>query len=87
MSKDTNSPDYNSYLSLFLRLDHRGRLSGNDLARLTTEVPRQILLSGNSLRAFIEPDEITNLVVGPFAAQIDSACQVVYPIASVWPLA
>ncbi len=82
MSKDTNSPYYNSYLSQpFALITEVASL--DDLARLTTEVPRQILLSGNSLRAFIEPDEITNLVVGPFAAQIDSARQVVYPIASV----
>jgi len=82
MSDDTNSTFYNFYLSLpFALITEVASLT--DLARLTTEVNRQVLFSGAALRAFIEPEQSTNTVLAPFAAQIDPTRQLVYPIASV----
>ena len=82
VSDDPTSAYYNFYLSQpFALITEAASL--DDLTRLTTEVNRQILFSGAELRAFIEPEQSTNPVVGPFAAQIDTSRQLVYPIASV----
>ncbi len=82
LSNDPHSTYYNWYLSRPFALI-TAAASLTDLNRLKNDagVDREILFSGFELRAFIDPDQSGNPVLGPFAAQIDSQRQLIYPVA------
>lgn len=83
MSDNPKSPYYNRYLSRPFALIYQ-RVTSEQLTVLKGQLDREILFSASALRAFIDPSEqLLNPVVGKFAAQIDEAKKLIYPVASV----
>jgi RHS repeat-associated protein len=84
VTDDPISPFYNYYLSRpFALITEAIQLP--DLARVKGDggPDREILFSGYALRAFIDPSEHLDSIVGPFTAQIDPIRKALYPIAVV----
>ncbi len=83
VSNNQNSIYYHWWLSRPFALITEAA-TADDVARLQadsgTADGREILFSGANLRAFIDPDQITNVILGSFAGQIDYSRQVIYPI-------
>ncbi len=81
VSYDPSSPYYNYYLSEPFALVTED-MSATDVTTYqgNAGVNRQILFSGFQMRTFIDPDEQQNFVIAPFAAQIDTTQQTIYPI-------
>ncbi len=84
LSNNPDSPYYNEYLSRpFVLITEAITTDNLSIAQNNGGVGREILFGGALLRAFIEPDAGGNPTIGPFAAQIDSDRQLIYPIAVV----
>ncbi|MBX3733953.1 MAG: Ig-like domain-containing protein [Verrucomicrobiae bacterium] len=82
LSDDPLSPFYNQYLSRPFAMLANETLSVEEQARLQQILDREILHSGAGLRAFIDPSEAENPVVGLFAARVDSGRRRLAPVAS-----
>ena len=81
VSHDPNSPYYNYYLSQPFALVTESMTPSDVTAyQANAGVNRQILFGGFQLRTFIDPDQANNYVIAPFAAQIDSTEQLIYPV-------
>jgi RHS repeat-associated protein len=81
LSANVNSIYYNYYLSEpFAMITEAVSINDLTIAQRNAGVDRQILFGGFQLRAFIDPDETNNAVLGPFAAQADPNRQLIYPI-------
>lgn len=82
MSDDPTSPFFNQYLSRpFVVVYESMSIADLNLQRL--EADREILWSGAALRAFLDPTEIGNNAIKPFAARVDSERKLISPIASI----
>jgi RHS repeat-associated protein len=84
LSSNPNSVYYNYYLSRPFVLITEA-VSATEVFTLQNNVgiDREILFGGFSLRAFIDPDQAANNVLGPFAAQADTDRQIIYPVSVV----
>jgi RHS repeat-associated protein len=82
LSDDPMDDFYNVYLSRPFALMANEIVSPAELAELQSQLDREILQSGAGLRAFIDPEESSNRVLGPFAARIDSTTKRVQPVAA-----
>jgi len=84
LSNDPNSAFFNYYLSRPFVLITEAVSSADVLSfQSNVGIDREILFGGFSLRAFIEPGQSANLVLGPFAARIDNDRQLLYPVSVV----
>jgi RHS repeat-associated protein len=72
LSSDVKDPFYNVYLSKPFALTYE-KLSIPELATLTSSPDREIVWSDFYLEAFIDPEETSNPVLGPFAATVGSS--------------
>ncbi len=81
MSANPQSTFYNRYLSRPLAMVYE-KVSLDELAGFKSKLDREILWGGSRLRAFIDPGEATNDVIGAFAGQIDQGLKLLHPIAS-----
>ena len=86
MSNDPRSPFYNQYLSRPFALLANETLSRIEQQRLQQQEDREILHSGAGLRAFIDPGQSGNRVIGPFAARVDAGRKLLMPVASAQAL-
>ncbi|MBL9172703.1 MAG: Ig-like domain-containing protein, partial [Verrucomicrobiales bacterium] len=86
MSDDPRSPYFNQYLSRPFALLANESLSTAEQQRLQQQEDREILYSGAGLRAFIDPVEAKNPVVGPFVARVDEKRKLLLPVASAQAL-
>ncbi|MBN8248112.1 MAG: RHS repeat protein, partial [Verrucomicrobia bacterium] len=86
MSDDPRSPFYNQYLSRPFALLANESVSAAELQRLQQQEDREILHSGAGLRAFLDPSEQRNPVVGLFAARVDAKRKRLQPVASAQAL-
>jgi len=82
VSNDPHSEYYNWFLSRPFALI-TAAAPADELAQWKSYggVDREILFSGAALRAFIDPKEKDNAVVGTFAGQIDPRKQMIFPVA------
>lgn len=82
VSNDPHSEYYNWFLSRPFTLI-TAAASSEQLTQWKSSggVDREILFSGAALRAFIDPMEADNAVVGTFAGQIDPRKQMIFPVA------
>ncbi|MGH7868248.1 MAG: DUF6531 domain-containing protein, partial [Candidatus Dormibacteraceae bacterium] len=79
LSSDPHSQYFNRYLSRpFVVIAERIKL--DELATFRTMDDQEVLWSGASMRAFIDPEMAQNLVLGSFAAQIDRDRKLIYPL-------
>lgn len=82
LSGDKNSFLYNLYLSEPFALIFE-TVTPEQLAVFKSTLDREILWSDFGVRAFIDPAEVSNAVVGPFVAGVDVVEKVLRPIAGV----
>lgn len=82
MSDVPTSPFFNQYLSRPFALVANETLSAGDIAALQAMVDREILYSGAGLRAFIDPSQSDNKVIGPFAATVNASRKLLQPIST-----
>lgn len=78
LSNNPGSAYYNVYLSCPLALVYE-EMSKPDLARLDADLPREVLWSGDSLRASLDPATATNSVVGRFAGEVNASTRRIDP--------
>jgi len=81
MSDDPASLFYNQYLSRPFVVVYES-MSLADLESRKIEADREILWSGATMRAFIEPNELRNGPIKRFAAQVDTDRNVIRPLAA-----
>lgn len=84
MSDVPTSPFYNQYLSRPFALVANETLSSEEITALKAMVDREILYSGAGLRAFIDPSQSGNKVIGPFAARVDAGRKLIQPISTAY---
>ena len=79
LSSDPNSIYFNRYLSRpFVVIAERIKL--DELATFRTMANQEVLWGGAEMRAFLDPDMSQNLVLGPFAAQVDNDRKIIFPL-------
>lgn len=79
LSSDPNSIYFNRYLSRpFVVIAERIKL--DELATFRTMADQEVLWGGAEMRAFLDPDMSQNLVLGPFAAQVDNDRKIIFPL-------
>ena len=79
---DPRSLYYNRYLSRPFAVLANEALSPADQLRLQQQLDREILHSGAGIRAFIDPGQAGNRVIGLFAARVDAKRRLLVPVAS-----
>jgi RHS repeat-associated protein len=79
LSKDPASPLFNRYLTQPFALVIEP-MTEAALTQLKAQADREVLFSGAGLRAFLEPSQANNAVVGQFAAKLDSDRKLIYPV-------
>ncbi|MBN9690461.1 MAG: Ig-like domain-containing protein [Verrucomicrobia bacterium] len=78
LSDDPANPLFNRYLSRPFAVVYES-LSTDELMDLRSIADREVLWSGASMRAFIEPNELANVPIRKFAAEVDTSRNVIRP--------